>query len=179
MTMNNPKSTTNQGEFPENQPLLPSGNEMQELPEQQDLTPEQRRTMIVIIIIVIFGISMIIGSIFWLANQPPVKVALIRDIFIIWMAIMSLLISLALVILMIQMARLINLMQNEIKPILDSTNETVSYLRGTTVFLGDNLAEPVIKANEYFAGIGQFFSTLGLIRKSTRKNQSKKTKESE
>lgn len=173
MTMNNPELKTNLREIPENQPVLPAGNEVHELPQEQDLSPEQRRAMIVVIIIVILGISLIIGSIFWLANQPPVTVALIRDIFIIWMAIMSLLISLALVILMIQMARLINLMQNEIKPILDSTNETVSHLRGTTEFLGDNLTEPVIRANEYFAGFGQLMATLGLIRKSTRKNKTK------
>ena len=107
-------------------------------PEPQELTPEQRRAMIVMVIVVVFIAILIVGSIAWLAYQPPERVAHIRDIFIIWMAIMSLLISMALVILMVQLARLLNLLQNEIKPILDSTNETVSHLRGTTVFLSDS-----------------------------------------
>jgi hypothetical protein len=64
----------------------------------------------------------------------------------------------------VQLARLINLLQNEIKPILDSTNETVSTLRGTTEFLGNNLVEPVIKMNEYSAGIQQALKMIGLIR---------------
>jgi hypothetical protein len=42
--------------------------------------------------------------------------------------------GLALTILIIQIARLTNLLENEVKPILNSTNETVSNLRGTTKF---------------------------------------------
>ena len=66
------------------------------------------------------------------------------------------------------MARLINLLQNEIKPILYSTNETVSTLRGTAAFLSDNLAEPVIKLNEYLAGFMQALAVLGLVRKNKK-----------
>jgi hypothetical protein len=65
--------------------------------------------------------------------------------------------------------RLINLLQNEIRPILDSTNETVSTLRGTTAFLSNNLVEPVIKLNEYLAGFSQLLQVMGLGRKSTKK----------
>ena len=148
-------------------------------PEPQELTPEQRRAMIVVVFIVVFIAILIVGSIILLAYLPADTVAHIRDIFIIWMAIMSLLISVALVILMIQLARLLNLLQNEIKPILDSTNETVSHLRGTTVFLSDNLAEPVIKANTYFAGFAQFLSTLGLVRRASKTSRSNEPKESE
>ena len=67
-------------------------------------------------------------------------------------------------VLVIQVANLINLLQNEIKPILDSTNETVSTLRGTTEFLSDNVVEPVIKMNEYFAGLQQALKVIGLAR---------------
>lgn len=175
----------------QNNRQLSSGSDMAEIPqvpptiedeqiqlnEQQDLTPEQRRAMIGLIIVVILIVAIIVGSIFWLANQPPLKVAMIRDIFIIWMAIMSLLTGIALVILMVQLARLINLMQNELKPILDSLNVTISHLRGTSVFLGDNITEPVIKANEYVAGISQFLAVLGLSRRRSRSSSSNKTKE--
>jgi hypothetical protein len=56
-----------------------------------------------------------------------------------------------LVVLIAQLAILINLLQNEIRPILDSTTETVNTLKGTTQFLSNNLTEPVIKLNEYLA----------------------------
>ncbi len=92
-------------------------------------------------------------------------VARIRDVFIIVMAFESLLIGGVLVILIIQIARLTNLLQNEIKPILDSTNQTVSTLRGTTQFLSDNLSEPVIKLNEYIAALQRLVELLGIVKR--------------
>jgi len=107
---------------------------------------------IVIIGIIILGL-LVTGLVFLLspALTSIDTVGRLRDIFIILMALEALLIGLALIILMIQIARLTNLLENEVKPILDSTNETISNLRGTTKFLSDNLIEPVIKLNEVIA----------------------------
>jgi len=140
---------------------------------EQQLTAEQKRTIVFVIIAIIVILASIVGSIVFLMNQPTGEVARIRDIVIIFMAIQSLLTGLALVVLLIQLARLINLLQNEVKPILDSTNETVSNLRGTTVFLSDNLVEPVIKLNEYLAGITQLLQVIGLTKKASRKTHPK------
>ena len=116
---------------------------------------------------VLILLAIIIGGVIYLL-QPTTDTARIRDIFIIVMALESLLIGLTLVILIVQMARLINLLQNEIKPILDSTNETVNTLRGTTTFLSDNLAQPVIRMNEYLAGLFQMMKLIGLARKDSK-----------
>ena len=62
-------------------------------------------------------------------------------------------IGVALVVLIVQLASLINLLQNEVKPILIATNETVNTLRGTSEFLSENVVEPVIKLNGYLGGI--------------------------
>ena len=88
----------------------------------------------------------------------------IRDIFIIFMAFESLLIGAALVILIIQVASLINLVQNEVKPILESTTDTVNTLRGTTAFLSENMVEPVIKMNSYLAGFKKLTDLVSLKR---------------
>ncbi len=88
----------------------------------------------------------------------------IRDVFIIFMAVESLFIGLVLIVLIVQVARLTLLLQNEIKPILDSTNQTVSTLRGTSEFLSDNLVQPVIKLNEYLAALKKLGELLGLGR---------------
>jgi len=135
--------------------------------ETKELTPEQRRTMIIGIVIFVLIVIGVIISIVALARLPGATVAHIRDIFIIFMALVSLLTGMALVILMIQLARLTNLLQNEIKPILDSLNETISNLRGTTAFLSDNLAEPVIKLNEYMAGLSQLLYAIGILRRKS------------
>jgi membrane protein implicated in regulation of membrane protease activity len=142
-------------------------NAVASLPEPEtnvNLTAEQRRITIIIIAIAIVVFIVIIGSFLLLMNAKPAAVAQLRDVFIIFLALQSLLIGLVLVILMVQLARLINLLQNEIKPILESTNETVSNLRGTTTFLSDNVVEPIIKMNEYMAGLMKFVAVLGLTR---------------
>jgi hypothetical protein len=128
------------------------------------MTPEQKRAIIGVVLGVIILLVLIVATTIFLL-QPTTNTAKIRDVFIIFMALQSILTGLTLVILMIQLARLINLLENEIKPILDSTNETVSNLRGTTTFLTDNLVGPVIKLNEYMAGFTQLLQALGLARK--------------
>lgn len=132
-----------------------------------DETRKQRLTTIAIIIAgVIILALLVIGLVFLLhPNTPELYIARIRDVFIIIMALESLIIGLILFVLIFQIARLINLIQNEVKPILDSTNDTVSNLRGTTMFLSENLVEPVIKLNEYFAGLTRLISLLGLTKR--------------
>lgn len=103
---------------------------------------------------------LIIGGIVLLALAPESTTAKVRDIFIIVMALESLVLGVAVIVLIIQVATLINLLQNEIKPILDSTNETVNHLRGTTQFLSNNLVEPVMKLNEYLAGLRKLFDFI-------------------
>jgi len=130
---------------------------------------KQRRIVISITIGVVLVLAILVTCLVFLLhpNTDAEYVARIRDVFIIIMALESLLVGVVLVVLIIQMARLMNLLQNEIKPILESTNETISTLRGTSQFLSDNLVEPVVKLNEYSAGIQKLIELLGLIRKKT------------
>jgi hypothetical protein len=130
------------------------------LPISTNPTPdpkELRKQRLIIIglgIIVIISLVLLVIGFYFLLNpelSSNETVSRVRDVFIILMALESMLIGLALTILIIQIARLTNLLENEVKPILASTNETVSNLRGTTKFLGDNLVEPVIKLNEVIA----------------------------
>lgn len=97
--------------------------------------------------------------------QPGVPTDRIRDIFIIVVAFETLIVGVALIVLLIQLASLINLLQNEVRPILESTNETVRTLRGTAEFLGENVVEPVIKLNTYLASIQRVLELMGIKRK--------------
>ncbi|MGB2963297.1 MAG: hypothetical protein WBB69_04865 [Anaerolineales bacterium] len=90
--------------------------------------------------------------------QPGTDTARVRDIFIIFMGLEFLLIGGVMIILIIQLARLTLLLQNEIKPILESTSETANTLRGTTTFLSEHMVEPVLKLNQYLAGLNRIFS---------------------
>ena len=105
-------------------------------------------------------LALVIGFVVLMMATGSENVGKVRDIFIIFMALESLIIGIVLVILIIQLAVLINLIQNEIKPILQATNETVNTLKGTTSFISDNLTEPVIKLNEYLAGMRKLVEIL-------------------
>lgn len=147
-------------------------NLMTEDTQETKLTPEEiaaqkqalakQRWMAVGIIVGVIIFLALIGLAIYALTLDPDTTSNIRDIFIIFMALESLLIGAALVILITQIASLINLIQNEIRPILDATNETVNTLRGTTTFLSENLVEPVIKLNSYLAGFRRFFELFGV-----------------
>jgi len=92
--------------------------------------------------------------------RSPEQTQTIRDIVIVFMAGEALLIGLALVLLIVQLARLTALLQNEIRPILTSTQETLDTVRGTTAFLGNNLVDPVIKANSSLAAVRRAINLL-------------------
>jgi hypothetical protein len=117
-----------------------------------------------LLIVLIAGIVLAVIA---MVNHPN-QTETIRDIVIIFMAVESLLIGLTLVLLIIQLARLTALLQNEIKPILDSTNDTLNTLRGTTQFLSNNLVKPVMKANSTASAIRQ---ALGLIKMGRPKSK--------
>lgn len=144
---------------PEQLPSPMSTN--QEIPPIKEEMDPRRRTFIIIGISigVLLLTAAIIYAVVFLMNHADTA-SVVRDVFIIFMALEFLVIGLVLILLFFQLAKLTNLLQNEIKPILESTNETVSTVRGTTQFLSDNLTDPVIKLSGYFAGAQQVFRTI-------------------
>jgi membrane protein implicated in regulation of membrane protease activity len=145
---------------------------------QPQLTPEQiaaqreaerkQKTMMASIIAgAVLILALLITAIYFLLRPETSaeNVGRIRDIFIIVTALESLLIGVAMIVLIVQLASLINLLQNEVKPILAATSETVNNLRGTAEFLGENMVEPVIKLNGYLAGLQRVLELMGIKQK--------------
>src|SRR5829696_4479480 len=60
-----------------------------------------------------------------------VTIRIIRDLVIIFLALEGILIVLSIAVLTLQVARLVNLLQNEVKPILLNTQETVKTAQST------------------------------------------------
>jgi hypothetical protein len=133
-------------------------------PTAAKTSADQRKLVIGIVAAIVIVLGLLIAAVYFLATTDPGNTSRIRDIFIIFMALESLVIGVALIILILQLATLINLIQNELKPILNSTNETVNTLRGTTTFLSNNLVEPVIKLNEYLAAIKRLIDLVRIPR---------------
>ncbi len=130
-----------------------------EVPKPPAGTKKGSKAWIFILVAVVI-LAIIIGAIVLMLSSAPESVGKIRDIFIIFLALESLIIGVVLTILVVQISLLINLLQNEIKPILTSTTETVNTLKGTTTFISNNLVTPVIKMNEYLAGLKKLIELL-------------------
>ncbi len=128
-------------------------------------TEQPQKNIVVPIVIGVIVLLVLLGVAIYFLLQPTSPTDKIRDIFIIVVALESLVIGVALIVLIVQLASLINLLQNEVKPILHATNETVNTLRGTAEFLGENVVEPVIKLNGYLAGMTRMLELMGLKKK--------------
>lgn len=144
---------------PSNPPALPTSKDV-----DMETDRRNRQMTITISIAAIVFVVLVVLAVYGLTRNAGVTEN-IRDIFIIFMALESLVIGVALVVLIVQIASLINLLNNEIKPILDATNETIATLRGTTAFLSENLVEPVVKLNSYLAGLTKALEMIGLKKK--------------
>jgi len=136
----------------------------EELAEQREREAQMRRTMIgviagAVVVLVLLGVAI------YFLLQPATPTDRIRDVFIIVVALESLVIGVALIVLIVQLASLINLLQNEVRPILKATSDTVNNLRGTAEFLGENVVEPVVKLNVYLAGLYRVLELMGIKKK--------------
>ncbi|MCL4258437.1 MAG: hypothetical protein KJZ53_07910 [Anaerolineales bacterium] len=116
-------------------------------------------------VLALLFIGALVAAVYFLL-QPGAPTETIRDIVIILVAFEFMIIGLALVILLFQLAQLLNLLQNEVRPIIDSASEAANTLRGTARFLSDNLVEPVVKVN---AGLAAARRALDMLNFGRRK----------
>jgi hypothetical protein len=127
-------------------------------PDGKRLIPQLYVGIGVIIILLLAALS-IWGMVF-LASNYAIEVSVIRDLFIIALALESCIFGVVLLIMLLMMIRLVNTVEFEIKPLLRRTNDTVGLIRGTTQFLADNVVQPTIKARSYVAGVRQGVRSL-------------------
>ncbi|MBI5032540.1 MAG: hypothetical protein HZB51_18600 [Chloroflexi bacterium] len=81
--------------------------------------------------------------------------AFVRDLAIILLAVESLVIGVVLIILVLEIRNLAKMLRDEIKPILESADETARTVRGTTVFVSENLVNPMVRATSFASGVAQ------------------------
>ncbi len=86
--------------------------------------------------------------------------AFVRDLAIVLLAVESLIIGIVLIVLILEVRSLAKLLRDEIKPILNSADETVRTLRGTTTFVSENLVTPVVRVSSFMAGVSQVVRIL-------------------
>jgi amino acid permease len=113
-------------------------------------------------------LSLVIAILGGISGSDGVAAAfrILRDFFIIVLALQGILISVALIVLILQLSALVNLLRSEIKPIIDETRQTLTTVRGTAQFVSQNVAEPVIKVSAAVAGARAFIGELAGIRRN-------------
>jgi hypothetical protein len=151
------------------QPNLPSPPSPPPLtPEEMEARQAQQRQMRAIIIGAIVAIIVMVGILLvalFVLLQPGVPTDRIRDALIIVVAFETFVVGVALIVLLVQLATLINLLQNEVRPILEATSDTLNTLRGTTEFLSESVVQPVIKLNGYMASMQRVLELMGVKRR--------------
>lgn len=133
--------------------------EYQPTPIQEPELVPRSYIIVGVIVAVILAVLMILG-VMWLASTKSATMEALRDIMIIVLALESCVFGIVLMLLLLMMIRLVNMLEFEIKPILEKTNETLGTVRGTTTFVSDHVVQPVTKASSYVAGFRSGVRTL-------------------
>lgn len=129
---------------------------------------KKKTILIVIVVVVLLILAGIVTGIIALSQSDPQDIEKVRDIFIIILAFESLVIGGALIILIVQLAMLSNLIQNEITPILSSTKETVNTVKSTSKFISEKAITPIVSIAGLLAGGRKLFELVGFIREKKK-----------
>ncbi len=88
------------------------------------------------------------------------SVEIVRDFSIIFLALSTIVTQIILVLLLLEIRSLSKTLRENVVPILQSADETVRTVRGTSVFVSDNVVTPVVRASSMVAGIQQTLRVL-------------------
>ena len=99
--------------------------------------------------------AMIAVTIFvlWYLLTHPVFTAGVRNISLIVVAITLVVLDVAMLILLIQVIKLLQFLLIELKPVLQSLQETSNTVRGTANFVSERVADPTIEVSSKAAGV--------------------------
>lgn len=125
------------------------------------------------IIILIFVIGLLFALFSDVQATAP-RIQIIRDTLVTVITLEFLLIIGAVAIVILQVARLVLMLQTEVKPVLENTKDAVNSARGTVEFVGNNVTEPVVRVGSFLAGANVFVREIGGIRRAIRRNGKEK-----
>jgi hypothetical protein len=87
-------------------------------------------------------------------------IVLIRDLAIIVLALVSIVVGILMVILILEIRSLVNVLERDLGPILESVNETAATVRGTASFVSEQVVKPLAGAFGVIAGARGAFRVL-------------------
>jgi len=152
---------------PQSAPTSPAASR----PSAEEVRRQRLLIAAAIAIPIVLLIVLAIGTA--LAVNYPSQTSSVRDVAIIFLAFLSIGVGVMLVLLIYQVTKLTLLLRDEIKPLLESVNETMNTVRGTTVFMSENVVQPSIRVASTLSGVWRALETLAGIRASVQPKQRK------
>jgi hypothetical protein len=141
-------------------PIIEAAAPVESEPAPEVHTGQQNPWKTVGIILAVLAVILIAIAVFYGLATHPYFTAVLRDVSIIVLALVTMITSIFLAILLFQLQSLIVLLRDEVQPILESMNETAGTVRGTTTFVSDSVVTPMITAASYVAGARTTVRTL-------------------
>lgn len=120
---------------------------------------------------IVVGIVVLVLVLVFLLNHPGTTQT-VRDLFIIALALETLVIGTLLVILIYQLIVLIRMLRDDFKPMIESTQETLDTVKGTATFVSQRMTKPAIAASGYAAGISRSIGVLKAMLPRRRRSTS-------
>jgi len=146
-------------------------------PTQEEASTSRRWTLNRIVMLTAIGIIalivliFVIGLVAALVNPQGAQAffAYLRDLMLIVLAVQGILIVTAVAVVIVQVARFVNLLRSEVKPITDDTREAINNVRVTTHVVRKGALEPLLVVNGFFAGLLAFLREFFKIRRLIRR----------
>jgi hypothetical protein len=138
-------------------------------PQTEHTTHQAQSALIVIGMVVLLltvGLVLIAVALAGNAATAGPAVRIVRDLLIIFVTLEAIVIGASIAIFVVQLARLVNLIKNEVEPLLDAASETVNTVRGTAQFLSKNLTEPVVAIGSTVKGLVNVMNDVETLRKA-------------
>jgi hypothetical protein len=125
---------------------------------------------IAVSMMVIFGIGLYFAFSNAEVNAPRIQV--IREVLSSILILLSITIVTSLAVFILQIIHLVSTIRHETAPILETTQETVTQVKGTVEFVGQQVAKPIITVSAWGAAISSIIGDLGGIRRAFKKEKS-------
>jgi hypothetical protein len=122
------------------------------------------------VIVIIFVVGLLLAFSGEL-EITALRVEYIRNLFMIVIGLEGILIIGSIAVLIIQIARLVNMLKRDVQPVLTTAQETVNTAKGTVEFVADNSVRPIIRASAFASGVGVVLRDVGGIRRAIRRTK--------
>ncbi len=133
----------------------------------------EKRVALYAALAVVFILALVIGSIVLMAKHPEATVV-VRDIAIVFVAVMTFFIGLAMLVLIIQLTLLVHVLRDEVTPLVQTLQETLATVRGTTAFVSESVVSPVVKVAGFSAAVkrvaGDLVGVVGAVKRGKPKS---------